>query len=113
MLKRSRNTALVLVTAPNLKVARQLSRMALEQRLIACANLVPALESHYRWKGKIDKASEVLLLLKTTHSKVARLENLIRAKHPYETPEFIVVAAPRVAEKYLKWWLEETASPKE
>ena len=55
--------ALVLVTAPNLKTARQLARAALEARLIACANLVPKIESHYRWRGRIESGAEVLLVL--------------------------------------------------
>lgn len=110
MLKRSRKTFLVLVTAPNLRTARQLSRLALEQRLVACANLLPRIESHYWWKGKLDKASEVLLLMKTTESRLGALESLIKMKHPYETPEFVVVPAPRAADSYLLWWLKESAT---
>ena len=65
-MKASAKPALVLVTAPNLKIARRLAREALRARLIACANLVPKIESHYRWQGKIESSPEVLLLLKTT-----------------------------------------------
>jgi len=57
---------IVLVTAPNLKTARQLARAALAARLIACANLIPAIESHYRWQGKLERSAEVLLIMKTT-----------------------------------------------
>jgi uncharacterized protein involved in tolerance to divalent cations len=57
--------AIVLVTAPDLKTARALAKAALSARLIACANLVPKIESHYRWQGKIESSAEVLLILKT------------------------------------------------
>src|SRR5450432_2436105 len=67
----------VLVTAPDLKTARALAKAALQARLIACANLIPKIESHYWWQGKIESGTEVLLILKTTKSKLAALEKLI------------------------------------
>src|ERR1039457_1864911 len=82
---------LVLVTAPDLKTARALAKAALQARLIACANLVPKIESHYWWQGKTASGAEVLLILKTTKSKLAVLEQLILAKHPYDTPEFLAL----------------------
>jgi periplasmic divalent cation tolerance protein len=93
----------VLVTAPDLKVARQLSQAALKARLIACANLVPKLESHYWWKGKIETGAEVLLLIKTTRARLAALEKLIVSKHPYDTPEFLVLPLIAGNASYLKW----------
>jgi periplasmic divalent cation tolerance protein len=95
--------AVVLVTAPDLKTARALAKSALNAKLIACANLVPKIESHYRWQGKIESAREVLLLLKTTQSKLAALEKLILAQHPYDTPEFLVLPAAAGSRKYLDW----------
>ncbi len=92
----------VLVTAPDLKVARQLSQAALKARLIACANLVPKLESHYWWKGKIETGAEVLLLMKTTRARLASLEKLIVEKHPYDTPEFLVLPLIAGNARYLK-----------
>jgi periplasmic divalent cation tolerance protein len=94
--------ALVLVTAPELKVARRLAREALRARLIACANLIPKIESHYRWQGKIERSPEVLLLLKTTRPHVAALQQLILAKHPYDTPEFLVVNLSKGSKRYLQ-----------
>jgi periplasmic divalent cation tolerance protein len=94
---------IVLVTAPNLKIARALACAALQARLIACANLIPKIESHYWWQGKIESASEVLLVLKTQKSKLAALEQLILAKHPYDTPEFIVLPLSAGNKKYLEW----------
>ena len=94
---------LALVTAPDLKTARRLARAALEARLIACANLVPKMESHYRWQGKIERGAEVLMVLKTTAKSVAKLEKLIVSLHPYDTPEFIVLPLKGGNRKYLHW----------
>ncbi|MGO8766006.1 MAG: divalent-cation tolerance protein CutA [Limisphaerales bacterium] len=95
--------ALVLVTAPDLKTARALISAALDARLIACANLVPKIESHYRWRGRLESAREVLLILKTSKAKLASLEKLILARHPYETPEFLVLPLKAGSAKYLGW----------
>jgi len=95
--------AIVLVTAPDLKTARALAKAALSARLIACANLVPKIESHYRWQGKIESSAEVLLVLKTQKSKLAALEKLVLAKHPYDTPEFLVLPVSAGSKKYLDW----------
>jgi periplasmic divalent cation tolerance protein len=102
-MKSAAGFVLVCVTAPDLKVARRLARAALEGRLIACANLLPAIESHYWWKGKIETASEVLMLMKTARSRVAALEKLILEKHPYDTPEFLVLPLRSGSARYLRW----------
>ena len=93
----------VLVTAPDLKTARALARAALSARLIACANLVPKIESHYWWRGKIESGAEVLLVLKTQTSKLAALEKLVLAEHPYDTPEFVALPLNAGNKKYLDW----------
>jgi periplasmic divalent cation tolerance protein len=103
-MKSAKRFALVLVTAPELKTARKLARAALEARLIACANLVPNIESNYWWQGKIEAGAEVLLLLKTTASKLDALEKLILANHPYDTPEIVVLPVNSANERYLSWW---------
>ncbi len=102
-MKRAGNIAVVLVTAPNLGVARRLARAALEARLAACANLVPRIESHYWWRGAIERATEILIVLKTTRANLAALERLILAKHPYDTPEFIVLPIDGGSGRYLDW----------
>jgi periplasmic divalent cation tolerance protein len=99
----SKSFSIVLVTAPNLKTARALAKSALTKKLIACANLIPKLESHYWWQGKIETGSEVLMLLKTTNSKLSALEKLILAAHPYDTPEFMVIPISRGNKRYLDW----------
>ena len=102
-MKTASRFALALVTAPNLKTARSLARAALHARLIACANLVPRLESHYWWKGKLESGTEVLLVLKTTRKKLGALEQLVLDQHPYDTPEFLVVPLAAGNERYLAW----------
>ena len=102
----------VLVTAPNMKTARALAKAALEARQIACANLMPKIESHYRWKGKIESGSEVLMILKTSRRQLAALEKLILAKHPYDTAEFIVLPLRSGAHRYLAWLGQSCSSGK-
>ena len=102
-MKSAAYTALVLITAPDLKTARSLAGKALQARLIACATLVPRVESHYLWRGKRTSAAEVLLLLKTRKTKLAALEKLVLAAHPYDTPEFLVLPLTAGTPKYLDW----------
>ncbi len=102
-MKTSQAFSIVLVTAPDLKTARTLARAALSTRLIACANLIPEIESHYWWRGKIESSNEILLVLKTQKSKLAALEKLVLAKHPYDTPEFVVLPLSAGNKEYLDW----------
>lgn len=102
-MKSASRFSIVLVTAPDLKTARALAKAALSARLIACANLVPKIESHYWWQGKIESGTEVLLILKAPKSKLAALEKLLLAKHPYDTPEFLVLPISAGSRKYLDW----------
>jgi periplasmic divalent cation tolerance protein len=105
-MKTAAKFAVVLVTAPDLKTARTLAKTALHARLIACANLIPKIKSYYRWRGKIKSGAEVLLVLKTQKSKLAPLEKLILARHPYDTPEFLVLPLSTGNKKYLDWIVE-------
>jgi periplasmic divalent cation tolerance protein len=110
-MKTASRFALVLVTAPNLKTARSLARAALHARLIACANLVPRLESHYWWQGKLETGAEVLLLLKTTWARLGALERLILDQHPYDTPEFLVAPLAAGTDRYLAWLSQACTTP--
>jgi len=94
---------LVLVTAPDLKTARALARAALRDKLIACANLAPRIESHYWWQGRIESGAEVLMLMKTSRARLVALEKLILEKHPYDTPEFLVLPLQKGSGKFLDW----------
>ena len=93
----------VLVTAPNIEVARKLAQDALHARLVACANIVPKIESHYWWKDKLESGAEVLIVFKTTRLKLAPFEKFVLANHPYDTPEFIVLPIDAGNERYFDW----------
>lgn len=91
--------------------ARTLARAALEQKLVACANLVPRIESLYWWKGKIEVGKEVLLVMKSRKPLLSKLERLIQELHPYDTPEFVVLPLTAGNRRYLDWLKQETTSP--
>ena len=94
---------IVFVTAPSIEVARELASGILENRLAACVNLVPGVESHYWWEGKLCREGEVLMVLKTTKARLAALEEFVLAEHPYDTPEFLVLKIESGSQKYLEW----------
>jgi periplasmic divalent cation tolerance protein len=106
--KPGRRFQIILVTAPDLKCARKLAKAALHSRLVACANLIPKLESHYRWQGKLERSAEVLIVFKTTRQRTAALERLILEEHPYDTPEFITLPILAGTAKYLSWIMAST-----
>ena len=105
-MKTKNQFAIALVTAPDLKTARKLAKIILQAKLAACANLVPKIESHYWWKKKIESGAEVLMILKTTQTKLAKLEKCVVENHPYDTPEFIVLPIASGNKKYLDWILD-------
>lgn len=102
-MQRAGKFQIVLVTVPDVKTARKLAQAALTARLIACANLIPQIESHYWWHEKIERGSEVLLIFKTTTTRLAALEKLVLKLHPYDTPEFVVVSLHAGNGRYLDW----------
>ena len=95
---------LVFVTAPSLDEARELARLILEKHLAACVNLIPALESHYWWEGKLETASEELLLIKSSAEQFEALRELIALHHSYACPEVIGVDPQEIAPAYRIWW---------
>jgi periplasmic divalent cation tolerance protein len=97
-----------LVTAPNLTVARKLASAALNKKVAACANLVPKIESHYWWNGGIESSTEVLIVFKTTAARVAELEGIVLANHPYDTPEVVTFRLDQGTPKYLAWLAQST-----
>lgn len=102
-------TAVVLVTAPDRPTALQIARTLVESGNAACVNLLPAVESIYRWEGTVQTDQEILLLIKTRVSLIEdSLISLIREQHPYEVPEIIALPIIRGSEEYLKWILEST-----
>jgi periplasmic divalent cation tolerance protein len=93
----------VFMTAANGEEAARLADMLVGAHLAACVQILPEMESVYRWQGKIERESEVLLLAKTTKAKFAELEREVRALHSYETPEIIAVPVVTGSAPYLQW----------
>ena len=100
--------AVVLVTAPDMDLARRLAKAALEAKLAACANIVPAVESHYWWKVKLESSDEVLLIFRTRQQLLPKLERAVREIHPYDTPEFVALPLTTGSRKYLAWLSDNT-----
>lgn len=107
-MKKAGQFRVVLVTAPNLKVARQLAQRALARRLAACASLIPGIQSHYWWKGKLEKSGEALIVFKTRARHLEKLEKLVLENHPYDTPEFVALKLSGGNGRYLDWLARET-----
>ena len=95
--------AVVLVTTPDLKTARVLAKAVLRARLAACVNIIPKIESHFWWQGKIESAAELLLVMKTTQPKLRALEKCVVKHHPYDTPEFLALPLAGGHARYLAW----------
>src|ERR1700752_2374102 len=94
---------IVFMTASNGEEAARLADMLVGSHLAACVQILPEMESVYRWQGKIERAPEILLLAKTTKSKFEELEREVRALHSYETPEIIAVPVVAASAPYLEW----------
>ncbi len=93
----------VLVTCPTRALAHRLARHLVSRRLAACANIVPGLTSLFRWKGKIDRCRETLLLLKTTAAGFESLRRAVLTLHPYEVPEIISLPVGAAHSPYRRW----------
>jgi periplasmic divalent cation tolerance protein len=94
---------IVLTTTSNADEAALLARTLVEERLAACATLIPAVESIYHWEGQIETSTEALLLLKTTPDQLAALEGRLRELHSYQVPEFLVLDVESGSHPYLEW----------
>ena len=94
---------LVFVTCPDPSVAQTIVSALVEERLVACGNILTGLTSIYRWQGKVEKATECLVILKTTKALLAELERRVAELHPYEVPEVVAVEAHRVNQEYARW----------
>ena len=93
----------VFITTANSEEAARLAEMLVEGRLAACVQILPEMESVYRWQGKIERQKEVLLIAKTTNSRFEELERNVRAIHSYETPEIVALPLAAGSPPYLEW----------
>lgn len=94
---------LILCTLPDAATARQIGTALIEKQLAACVNLISAVESIYRWQGKLETSTEVLAIFKTSAAVFAEFERELAALHPYEVPEIIAIKPAAVSENYDAW----------
>jgi periplasmic divalent cation tolerance protein len=95
---------LVFVTASSMEEARNLTQFILERHLAACVNLHYRVESHYCWKGKLEKSAEVMMIIKSSAEKFQALAELIKRRHSYKCPEIVAVVPGEMSADYYKWW---------
>jgi periplasmic divalent cation tolerance protein len=93
----------VFMTAATADQARQIANALVERQLAACVQILPEMESVYRWKNEVQREQETLMLAKTTASHFDDLEKTVRAMHSYETPEIVAVPMSQVSEPYRVW----------
>jgi periplasmic divalent cation tolerance protein len=99
----STGVVVVYVTVPNKDVARQIAFALVDERLAACTNIIPGLESVYEWDGKIQSDNELLLMIKTSASLIPSLTNKVKELHPYDECEVIAVPVIGGSSTYLQW----------
>lgn len=95
-------------TCPDAASADRIARALVNERLAACVNRLPGVQSTYRWQGQVEQADEVLLLIKTTADRLDAMTARLRALHPYELPELIAVEVHSGLPAYLDWVAAET-----
>jgi len=106
--RRPMSVYLILSTCPDADTAQRLARTLVEERLAACVNLLPGAISTYRWQGKVEQATEVQLLAKTTADRRDALMVRLAELHPYELPEILAVETAAGLPAYLAWVATET-----
>jgi periplasmic divalent cation tolerance protein len=99
---------LVMTNVPDALTAQTLAHQLVEKRLAACVNILPAVQSVYQWKGAVEQASEIPLLIKTVQTRYAELEAEVKALHPYDVPELIALPIVDGLPAYLDWIKYET-----
>ncbi|MBL8431293.1 MAG: divalent-cation tolerance protein CutA [Dechloromonas sp.] len=102
------DTMLVLTNCPDEEAANAIALAVVEARLAACVNILPRVQSIYRWQGRIESATEIPLLIKSTAASYPALEQAIRTLHPYEIPEIVALPITAGLPAYLNWVAEET-----
>jgi periplasmic divalent cation tolerance protein len=107
------NKIVVLVTCGSVKEARTIARALVQGKLAACVNILPsAVESIYRWKGKVESAKEFLLVIKTARKQFAAVEFEVRRLHSYDVPEIVALPIASGSRDYLSWIAESVSTRK-
>ena len=94
---------LALSTFPDAEIARRISNQLVSERFAACANILPSVESIYRWKEKIESGNETLVLFKLSEDRQSAFQDKLRSLHPYDVPEIIFVPIASGLTDYLQW----------
>ena len=100
---------MVFCTFPDVASARQIGTLLVERQLAACVNLVPGVESIYRWQGAVETATETLAIFKTTTDAYPEFERALKEIHPYQVPEIIALEPAQVGTLYKAWVFSEVA----
>ena len=103
---------IVFVTVPSGEEASRIGESLVSERLAACVNVVPGIESIYRWEGEVTRDAEWLLIIKTTDARFEEMERRVKELHAYKTPEVIAFKISRGSDDYLRW-LRESTTPNE
>ena len=106
----SQKILLALSTFPDAETARRISNQLVEEKFAACANILPAVESIYRWKDKIESGNETLVFFKLSEDRQSAFQEKLRSRHPYEVPEIVFVPVASGLTDYLRWVAESCAS---
>jgi len=101
---------LVLCTFPDAEKARQIGTLAVGNQAVACVNLIPGVESIYRWQGKVESATEVLAIFKTTAAAYPAFASWLATVHPYDTPEIIALDPCDLEVRYRNWLFDNIAN---
>jgi periplasmic divalent cation tolerance protein len=102
-----KQSRVALVTCGSANQARRIAKAVVGKRLAACVNILPGtVHSIYRWKGKVASGREVLMVIKTTARRLAKLEKEVKKLHSYDVPEFVVVPIVAAAREYMRWLLQ-------
>ncbi|CAN5688591.1 MAG: divalent-cation tolerance protein CutA [Gemmatimonadetes bacterium] len=113
MAERPDDLTVVITTVPDAAAGERLARQLVEERLIACANLIPGLTSVYRWEGAVQTEAELLMLMKTPAAGVERLFARAAELHPYEVPELLALPVATGLEAYCRWVAAEVGEREE
>jgi periplasmic divalent cation tolerance protein len=105
----SEQVLLALSTFPDVAVAHRISKQLVEEKLAACANIFPPIESIYRWKEKIENSNEIMVLFKIGEDRQSAFQEKLRSLHPYEVPEIVFIPVAGGLPEYLSWVAESCA----
>jgi periplasmic divalent cation tolerance protein len=96
-------------TFPDIETARRIAGQLVTEDFAACANIIPAIESIYRWEGKIESGTETLVLFKTAAARYPAFQDRLKSLHPYDVPEIIACPVDKALPEYLRWVIDSSA----